>query len=207
MSILNRARRPTPLLFGLSALALAIAMQTATTNYDEAKVGAYTLPDPLILNNGKPVRTAGDWTKHRREEILEAFETNVYGRSPRAPKSIDYEVFDTDQNAVESRAVRKQISIYFSPKKDGPKEDLLLYIPHAARRPMPVVLALNFSGNQAVVDDAGIRLATIWDPKTHEKRQASEQSRGSDKGFDVRKVLARGYAFATICYQDIEHDF
>jgi len=27
-------------------------------NYDEAKVGTYTLPDPLKLNNGKSVRDA-----------------------------------------------------------------------------------------------------------------------------------------------------
>ena len=35
-------------------------------NYDEAKVGTYTLPDPLTLNNGKPVRvsilTSAGWS-------------------------------------------------------------------------------------------------------------------------------------------------
>ena len=30
-------------------------------NYDEAKVGTYTLPDPLKLNDGKPVRDAKTW--------------------------------------------------------------------------------------------------------------------------------------------------
>src|SRR5713226_4293950 len=37
--------------------------QTQSTNYDEAKVGAYTLPDPLIFNNGKPVRSTRDWQR------------------------------------------------------------------------------------------------------------------------------------------------
>ena len=32
-------------------------------NYDEARVGAYTLPDPLLLANGKPVRDAKTWNQ------------------------------------------------------------------------------------------------------------------------------------------------
>ena len=32
------------------------AAQAPPANYDESRVGAYTLPDPLIFNNGKPVR-------------------------------------------------------------------------------------------------------------------------------------------------------
>ena len=31
-------------------------------NYDESKAGPFTkLPDPLILKNGKPVKSAKDW--------------------------------------------------------------------------------------------------------------------------------------------------
>lgn len=39
------------------------------SNYDEAKVGAYTLPDPLVLRDGGLVRDADTWTKRRRPEI------------------------------------------------------------------------------------------------------------------------------------------
>lgn len=38
-------------------------------------------------------------------------------------------------------------------------------------------------------------------------QSAPEQSRGRDREFDVEKILARGYGFATVCYQDIEPDF
>ena len=38
-------------------------------NYDEALVGAYTLPDPLALANGKKVRDSATWYKQRRPEI------------------------------------------------------------------------------------------------------------------------------------------
>jgi len=37
--------------------------QTFVPNYDESKMPAYTLPDPLVFDNGKPVRQAGDWRK------------------------------------------------------------------------------------------------------------------------------------------------
>src|SRR2546421_9759591 len=81
----------------------------AGANYDEAKVGTYTLPDPLTFNDGKPVRSASDWTKRRRAELLELFAANVYGRSPQVPTSIDYEVFDLDRQALAGRAIRKQV--------------------------------------------------------------------------------------------------
>jgi hypothetical protein len=70
-----------------------------------------------------------------------------------------------------------------------------------------VILLINFAGNQAVSNDPAIRLATIWNPKTHERQQAPEEFRGQMKDFDLEKILARGYAFATVCYQDIEPDF
>ena len=195
----------------LFALAAVLACtwaraQTQTTNYDESKVGAYTLPDPLIFNNGKPVRSVRDW-KRRRAEILELFAANVYGQSPRAPKHISYDVFDIDKTALGGKAVRKQVTIYCSENKNGPREDVLIYLPAGARKPVPMFLTLNFSGNQSVINDPAIKLPTIWDWKTHVKQQAAEESRGKDTEFAVEKILARGYGFATICYQNIEPDF
>ena len=183
-----------------------VGAQSPPANYDETKVGNYTLPDPLTFNNGKPVRSVKDW-KQRRSEILQLFADNVYGHSPQPPGQLHYEVFDTDEHALNGQAIRKQITIYFSEKKDGPKEDLLLYIPANSRKPVPIILSLNFFGNHSVVNDPGVKLATIWTSKTHERQQAAEDSRGRYKGFEVEKILSRGYGFATICYQDIEPDF
>ncbi len=189
----------------LLACGLAGAQQRVT-NYDESKVGSYTLPDPLIFNDGSRVRTAGDWTK-RRAEILELFATDVYGHSPRAPKSIAYEVTETNQKALDGRATRKQVTIWFGAGNAGPKENLLLYIPAASAGPIPAILSLNFDGNHEVTTDPGVKLPTVWNPHTHQPEQATEDSRGRDSNFEVEKVLAHGYAFATMYYQDIEPDF
>src|SRR3989442_553676 len=53
---------------------------TIPVNYDEAQVGTYTLPDPLVLANGDRVRDARTWYEDRRPEILRLFETNMHGR-------------------------------------------------------------------------------------------------------------------------------
>jgi hypothetical protein len=53
-------------------------------NYDESKVGKFTLPDPLVLADGNPVRDARTWTEKRRPEIVRLFEEDQYGRSPGA---------------------------------------------------------------------------------------------------------------------------
>jgi hypothetical protein len=191
----------------LALLAVAFAQGPASTNYDESKVGTYTLPDPLVFNDGKPVRTPREWTERRRAEILELFKAEVFGRNPKPPASVRFDVFESDRHALAGKAIRKQVSIYFSSSKEGPKEDLLIYIPAGAKKPPAVILSLNFSGNQAVIDDPAVKLPVLWDRRTHEHHPATEESRGSDEGWDVRKVLEHGYAFATIYYQQIEPDF
>ena len=174
-------------------------------NYDEANVGTYTLPDPLVFNDGKPVRTAHDWAR-RRPEILELFADNVFGHSPQARK-IEYEVFDEDRHALGEKAIRRQVTIYFSGRKDGPKEDVLIYLPSKAKGPVALILTLNFNGNQAVVSDPAVRLPMLWNLQTHQPEPATEASRGTNKQFEVQKLIERGYGFATIYYQQIEPDF
>ena len=41
--------------------------QQFVANYDEAKVPAYTLPDPLVFNDGTPVTNKNEWVKRRGE--------------------------------------------------------------------------------------------------------------------------------------------
>src|SRR5690242_4790755 len=99
-------------LITISASLMSFAKrQIPSTNYDESKVGSYTLPDPLVFNDGKPVRTAADWTKRRRAEVLELFAANIYGHNPAAPSKLRYKVFDNDQNGLGGEAIRKQITI------------------------------------------------------------------------------------------------
>ena len=50
----------------IAILATAAIAQRPDVNYDEAKVPAYALPDPLTMRNGEPVRDAATWLQKRR---------------------------------------------------------------------------------------------------------------------------------------------
>src|SRR6476469_9663591 len=106
-------------------------------NYEETQVGSYALPDPLRLLNGKPVRDAKTWYGKRRSEIVRLFEENQFGRSPGRPAGMTFDVFDKGTPAFDGKAIRKQVPIYFSSNKSGPKMDLLLYLPAKAQQAAP----------------------------------------------------------------------
>lgn len=186
--------------------------QTKSANYDESKVPAYTLPDPLMLSNGEKVRDARSWSGKRRPEILKLFETHVYGRSPGRPGGMTFEVTSVEPRALGGKATRKEISVFFKGKKDGTKMDILLYLPNGAPKPAPIFLGLNFSGNHSIHPDPGITLSKQWmrsNPETGiENNRASERSRGSEASrWSVEKILERGYGLATIYYGDLDPDY
>lgn len=197
----------------LASQQAAVKPEQIPVNYDESKVGNYTLPDPLLLENGERVNDPKVWYSQRRPELIRLFEENVYGRSPERPKDISWKVLEVDKNALGGKAIRKQVTIYFSKDKNGPADNVLIYLPlnGGKRSPkgVPLILTLNFSGNHSTIDDPAVRLGAVWDSKKMLKTLATEESRGKSKDFSgaVEKILARGYGFATIYYCDIEPDF
>ncbi|MBI3409603.1 MAG: acetylxylan esterase [Planctomycetes bacterium] len=198
-----------PVLFVCSAA----GQEPFKPNYDEAKVPKYTLPDPLTMADGSPVKDADSWTSKRRPEILRLFEKNVYGRTPAGrPKEMTFEVTSIDKKALGGKAIRKEVSIYFTGKKDGPKMDLLIYLPADAKKPVPIFLVPNFSGSHAVHADPGITLSKQWirnDPKNGViDNRATAKARGSEASrFSIDDILSAGYGLATFYYGDLDPDF
>src|ERR1700721_158082 len=138
-------------------------------NYDEAKVGSYSLPDPLKLNNGKSVRDAKTWLVKRRPEIVEMFETQQYGRAPGRPAEESFEVFDKATPALNGKAIRKQVTIYLSKDKSWPSINLLIYLPAAAKKPVPMFLSINFGAVSNAVDNPEIKQRGVWARKQKQK--------------------------------------
>jgi len=107
--------------------------------YDEAKIPAYTLPNPLVLQNGQKVTDVKTWRADRRVEILKLFETNVYGRTVVGrPKEMTWETTSPATNILDGTAITKTVTIYFAGKKDGPKMDLQIILPANAKAPAPI---------------------------------------------------------------------
>lgn len=187
-------------------LALLARLPATATNYDEAKVGNYTLPDPLIGNDGTPVTNAADWFGRRRPEILELYRDHIFGRSPDAGTNVTFNVWETGTQALGGTAVRKQVEINFSGTPAGPVAHLLLYTP-AGKTSAPLFLCLQFNGNYTVEPDPGIAIFPVWDGKTGALAMPKNPVRGSAaRNWKIAETLARGYGIAFIDYREIEPD-
>jgi hypothetical protein len=173
-------------------------------NYDEAKVGAYTLVDPLRMNDGKMVRDAKTWFAKRRPEIVELFETQQYGRAPGRPADESFDVTDKGTPALDGKAIRKQVTISFSKDPAWPQIHLLIYLPAAAKKPVPMFFTINFGAIQNAVDDPGITPEMIWDPRTNTKVMPPK-GRGFGR-IDVEPLLDAGFGVATYYYGELDPD-
>ncbi len=162
------------------------------SNYDEAKAGTYTLPDPLVLQNGKPVRDAVTWFKQGRPEVLRLYQTEIYGRVPEGSPKLRFKVGEIETNAMQGTAVRKEIVGRMGDKEDGPTVHVHLYLPAKAVQPVPVLLHLVFFGATPPASSTNATTAT-------------SRPRFSEMG-PIGDILARGYGYATVRYTEFEGD-
>jgi hypothetical protein len=191
--------------FLLPASAAVLLAQSQPANYDEAKIPAYTLPDPL-----GGVKSKAEWPK-RRTQLLEQFGGEMFGPVPARLSTTVFETTSVDRQALGGKATRKLITALFNGKKDGPRMEILLYLPNSVKGRAPVFLGLNFQGNHAVAQDSAVPLGVMW-PRAPAPnaagKQANEASRGSNaEAWQVDLILSRGFGLATINYQDIDPDF
>ncbi|QDT57343.1 hypothetical protein Pan44_54110 [Caulifigura coniformis] len=193
--------------------ATASAQNTKGFNYDEDKVPAYTLPDPLTCLDGSKVTTVEQWKSKRRPELLKLFAELEYGKTPAgAFPGMTFTVANVDENALGGKAVRKEVVVNFTGKAGDPTMTILLFTPKTKAK-APCFLGLNFKGNHATHPDAGITLNTNWmrsapkgDPSVKDHR-ATEASRGvAASRWPFEMAIDRGYAVATIYYGDIDPD-
>ncbi len=196
--------------FFVGILAAVATLPAFAVNYDESKVPQYTLPDPLVLSTGERVENKLTWQTKRRPEVLELFATEMYGKAPGRPEDLSFEVTSIDHNALDGKAVRKEVAIYVTADKNGPRMDMLIYQPKGIDGPLPAFIGLNFNGNHSIHSDPGITLSKSWmrPGKGVVDNRATEESRGTSASrWPVEKILQRGYALATIYYGDIDPDF
>lgn len=189
--------RPTPLIvaaFCLPAVLLAqagwhanpelvarLSKQRPETNYDEARVPKYTLPDALAGTKAA-VKTAQDWPP-RRAEILDLFRDTVYGRSPARPDAIAFKVVEEQPKAMGGAATLRRVAIVSRQGDRTHQFELTLFLPNARDR-APVFLFINN------------RQPALTDPTRKER-----------SGFwPAEQLIARGYGMATFHYGAVAPD-
>jgi hypothetical protein len=156
------------------------------SNYTEARVKPYTLPDPLVTFDGRRVTTAEVWAEERRPEILKFYRTEIYGRIPDNAPKVTWEVTETDSAARNGTAVLRRVVGRMSDRPDGPRLTLTVLSPAKADKPVPVLLSLTF-GSGVGKGKAPPKAAGAFDP--------------------VAEVLGRGWAYASVGYTDIQPDW
>jgi hypothetical protein len=178
-------------------------------NYDESKVPAYRLPDPLAPPGGPAVTDRASWESAGRPRTLELFESHVYGRVPADfQPALEWKLDREDGSALDGSAIRREYLITIGgivPVR------MLLYLPKDAPGPVPCFLGLNFRGNQRVEVDPAITMETgfvIDGSGEVEKNRPTEASRGTGaERWPAKLIVGRGYALATACCGNFDPDF
>ena len=194
------------IVFGLSVSAAA---QQDPGNYDEAKIPPYSLPDPLVFNDGTKVVSKADW-QNRRAEIYRMFSTEVYGIIPQWHGKIINTVISRKENVFEGLATREEVKLTIKNGDKHLKALLLIYLPHSSKK-VPVFLGYNFYGNQTITNEPAVALTQGWVRNNTEYRitahKATEASRGlAVSMWPLKEILSRGYGVVTLNYGDIEPD-
>ncbi|MFZ0734469.1 MAG: acetylxylan esterase [Candidatus Sulfotelmatobacter sp.] len=119
-------------------------------NYDESKANPYpALPDPLVLENGKRVTSARIWWQERRPEIVEDFDSEIYGRVPKDAPAVRWEVASTTKELNGDVPVITKKLVGHVDNSVYPlitvNVDLTLTTPATATGPVPVMMEFALS--------------------------------------------------------------
>ncbi len=193
------------LVLGISS----VVAQQDPGNYDESKVPAYTLPDPLVFNNGSKVLTKRDWVK-RREEIHKLFSEEVYGIIPKWHGKLEVISVSPKKNFFDGLATREEVLLKIINGEKELKVLILIYLPNSSK-PAPVFLGYNFYGNHTISNEPDISLTSAWTRNNDLYRisghKAAEASRGMlASRWPIKKILSRGYGLVTLHYGDVDPD-
>ena len=118
-------------------------------NYDETKATPWpNLPNPLILDSGKPVKTAKAWWTQRRPQIVESFDREVFGRVPTNVPGVRWEVVSTTPGSDGGIATITKKLIGHVDNSTYPaisvNIEASLTLPTDAPKPVPVLIEITF---------------------------------------------------------------
>jgi len=156
------------------------------------------IPALLMAKNGNNISSAKQWEKIRRPEILAMVETEMYGIVPGELKISEITLLDQDDQAINGKAIRKQVKLTFRRNQKELNVELLMYLPKG-KKSYPTFLGYNFGGNQTVYKDTAIHIAKEWN--------GAAKPRGVEtSNWEVERLINAGCGVATMYYWDIAPD-
>jgi hypothetical protein len=163
-------------------------------NSDETHVNEYTLPDPLVLKNGKPVKTSDDWWKKRRPEIVEDFESEIYGGLPENIPTVTWKVISVKDTTIGNYPIKEKTLRGIVDNSSYPdikvEIELVMATPANFSKPVPLVLEFGF-----------IRwpFGNIQEPQTPPIFNANEPNW-------KEQLISRDYGYAILVPNSIQAD-
>lgn len=167
----------------------------------------YELPDLLISNSGKKIKTIKEWESFRRDEIYSYFANNIYGIVPGELSIKEVEQLDFEKDALGGRAIRKQINLIFKKKDKSVIMTLLIYLPNKKVK-SPVFLGYNFEGNYSVINDPLILINDREQDKLISKNEDPIKIKRGQRAsrWALNKIIDSGYGLVTVNYNNVDPD-
>jgi hypothetical protein len=166
-------------------------------NFDESKVSPYSLPDPLVLKNGRKVTTAEMWWKQRRPEIVEDFDREIYGRAPNSTPKVNWEVTSSTKELNGDVPVITKTLVGHVDNSSSPliKVDIQLTLTTPAKAQGPVPVMMEFGLSPEVL--AALR------KRFSEAQWAAFAGNGPSW---QQQVLAKGWGYAILIPTSVQAD-
>ena len=124
------------------------------------------------------------WEESRRNEILELFRTNVYGRVPSTEYTKSFKLINEDKNAMGGDATLRQVDITIESNGNSLDIHLTLFVPNKVAKPVPAFLLIDNRGPQNTDPERKVK-SEFW---------------------PAEEVIARGYAIAVFSNADVDPD-
>lgn len=184
----------------LLAYFLLVAICARAVNSDENKVHPYQLPDPLRLANGQVVTNAAQWFERRRPELLELFQTQMYGRMLPRPRDMSFQLVHEDPQALSGRALRRDVLLMAGAATNRPALSFTVYLPAQRPRPVPVFVGVHLFATAAAEPTPATARQLPHAPKPS-REEALRAGRAT-----ADQILARGYGFASLDIEQLSPD-
>lgn len=167
-------------------------------NFDESKVALHlNLPNPLVLDNGKPVTTAEMWWEQRRPEIVELFDREIFGRVPKNTPRVNWEITSTAEelNGNSPVVTKKLLGHVDNSSYPLIKVDIQLTLTTPAKAKGPVPVMMEFGLSPEVLEALKKRLS-----------EAQRVALAGNAPTWQSQVLAKGWGYATLIPTSVQAD-
>jgi hypothetical protein len=167
-------------------------------NFEEAKVDPnLRLPDPLVLNDGRKVKTRDAWWQRRRPEIIEAFDREVYGRVPRDVPGVTWRVTRTSRQMLEGVPVVTKDIVGHLDNSAYPLIDVNIQL--------TLTTPADVSHRVPVIMEFGLAPEAIAALRKRLTEAQWAQFRGNGPSWQSQ-VLARGWGYAVLIPTSVQAD-